>query len=169
MKKKFIIYDMIGLLFTIIFGSLLHFVYHLSGDNTFFALFSPINESTWEHLKLLFFPFVAYSIFQYFIIGHNYRNFITAKVLGVIIGIISIPLMFYTYTSILLNHYLTIDILIFIISVILAYGVSWYVLKHKSISFNLLSVILLACLIIIFMFFSFHPPEMELFSVVSLF
>ena len=44
-------------IFAMILGSLLHFTYEWSNENSFVGSFSAINESTWEHLKLLFFLF----------------------------------------------------------------------------------------------------------------
>lgn len=40
---------------TTLSGACLHFVYALF-PNPVFALFSPVNESLWEHLKILFWP-----------------------------------------------------------------------------------------------------------------
>jgi len=39
-----------------VLGTLAHFVYDWSGQNSFIGLLTPVNESTWEHMKLLFFP-----------------------------------------------------------------------------------------------------------------
>lgn len=44
-------------IFISILGVLLHFTYEWSGDNPAVGLFSAVNESTWEHLKLIFFPY----------------------------------------------------------------------------------------------------------------
>lgn len=163
MNKKLKKYEIAGILFTITVGSLLHFIYYWSGNNMIVSLFSAVNESTWEHLKLLFFPYASYSIFEYFVIGHDYRNFIAAKVLGVIVGLISIPIVFYTYTFILGDNYVILDILTFLIGVIVSYLFSWYVLKHKSISCNRVSMIILVFLIMLFFVFTFKPPVTKLF------
>ena len=53
----------IGFIAVSIAGTLMHFIYEWSGNNKIVALFAPVNESPWEHLKLLFFPFVIYGIF----------------------------------------------------------------------------------------------------------
>ena len=55
-------YTMIGIVFVLITGSLAHFVYDWSGKNHIVGLFTPINESVWEHMKLLFFPMLIYSL-----------------------------------------------------------------------------------------------------------
>ena len=48
--------DIPYIILTILLGSVFHFLYDFSEQNPFTALFTPINESVWEHLKLLFFP-----------------------------------------------------------------------------------------------------------------
>lgn len=50
--------------YTVLLGSLLHFVYGWSGSNVFAAGFSAVNESTWEHMKLLFFPVFLLTLLQ---------------------------------------------------------------------------------------------------------
>ncbi|MDD7025196.1 MAG: DUF6512 family protein, partial [Oscillospiraceae bacterium] len=49
-------YTITGILFVIITGTISHFVYEWSQNNFILGLFFPVNESTWEHMKLLFFP-----------------------------------------------------------------------------------------------------------------
>ena len=79
-------WEIAGFVFVIIAGTLLHFVYHWTGQNRIVGLFSPVNESTWEHLKLLFTPMLLNSIAEYFVIGNQFSNFIAAKMLGIVFG-----------------------------------------------------------------------------------
>ena len=59
-KKNVIAFFIIGIL-----GTLSHFIYEWTGENLIAGYFFNVNESTWEHLKLLFFPTVTYSVFEY--------------------------------------------------------------------------------------------------------
>lgn len=153
----------IGILFTILFGSLLHFTYEWSGNNRIVALFSAVNESTWEHLKLLFFPYVLYTIIEYYYIGKNYSNFITAKVFGILAGLITIPVIFNTYTAILGSNYFILDILTFIIAVIISYAVSYFLFKKETIMFNKIALIMLIIIMVSFFVFTFMPPQLNIF------
>lgn len=54
-------------LFISILGTLLHFTYEWSQNNAIVGLFSAVNESTWEHLKLLFFPMFFLTLFELFL------------------------------------------------------------------------------------------------------
>lgn len=62
MQQSFKVFTVIGILFTMILGSLSHFFYGWSGDFFLVGLFSPVNESVWEHLKLLFFPALLFML-----------------------------------------------------------------------------------------------------------
>lgn len=51
--------------FISILGVLLHFTYEWSNDNPAVGLFSAVNESTWEHLKLIFFPMLLLTMMEF--------------------------------------------------------------------------------------------------------
>lgn len=53
----------IGILFVLVTGTLSHFLYDWSGRLPVVGLFAPVNESVWEHMKLLFFPMLLYALF----------------------------------------------------------------------------------------------------------
>ena len=78
MKNKSLIlnFQIISTIFSMILGTLLHFTYNWSNNNLLVGVFSAVNESTWEHLKLLFFPMLITTILGYFYIGNNIPNFL---------------------------------------------------------------------------------------------
>lgn len=157
-----------GAVFTLIVGTLLHFVWEWSGYNSLVAVFSAVNESTWEHLKLLFVPFVVFSIFEYFLYGKQKECFFVIKMCSVLLGMGTIITVFYTYTGILGNNYLFLDIGTFILGVVLSYLYSYHHL-HSSMNtcsayseiFALFIMILLAAA---FAFFTFTPPALGIFQ-----
>lgn len=116
-----------GAVFVMVFGTLLHFFYEWSGNNPVVALFAPYNESTWEHLKLLFFPVLFYSLFQYRYIGKQYFGYITGRLAGVLCGALLIVLVFYGYMAIFGHSILWIDISLFYVSVVLCYGIAYII------------------------------------------
>ena len=120
MYRRLNIFLIIGAVFTIITGTLLHFVYEWSGESLFVGIFSPINESVWEHLKLLFFPMSVWILIGYFIFGKKFKTYIPSAVIGILSGMILIPMWFYTYTVFTGKPILFLDILSFIISVCVA-------------------------------------------------
>lgn len=160
-------FQIIGYIFTILLGTLLHFTYKLSNENKIVAIFSAVNESIFEHLKLTFFPILLFSIYEYFIYGKNIQNFIPVKTLSIIISIILILTLFYTYTGIIGQSYFFIDILIFIISVSAAYTFSYYFLNTSIFNnkiYTLISLLILVIMLLCFILFTFYPPKIALFK-----
>lgn len=88
-----------GFIFTAVVGTLLHFLFDWSGGNVVAALFSAVNESIWEHLKLLFYPMVAVAVTEYFFWGKEVESFWCIKLIGVLIGLALIPVVYYSYTG----------------------------------------------------------------------
>lgn len=157
----------IGAIFTLIAGTLLHFVWEWSGRSNFTAVFSAVNESTWEHLKLLFVPFILFTVIEYFLYGKNLECFFTAKVRAVILGMITIVAVFYTYTGILGNNYFPLDIGTFILGVAVSWLYSYRYLSDAentcSGSSELFSLLMILTIATAFAVFTFTPPNLGLF------
>lgn len=159
-------YDIAGVIFTAIVGTLLHFVYDWSNQNLLLSFFSPVNESTWEHLKLLFFPLLLYSIFEYVNIGKKYDDFWISRAIGIIGGLLFIVLFFYFYTSIVGRNYLFIDILTFLLGIIFTFIISNFIMRQirfHSPNANLIGQIILLLLTVAFICFTISPPQIFLF------
>jgi hypothetical protein len=76
-------YELMGIIFIVILGSLLHFTFELSGHQPLVGMFSAVNESVWEHLKLGFWPALAYAIVEYRCLKKLTNNFLFAKTVGI--------------------------------------------------------------------------------------
>lgn len=157
----------LGALFTLIAGAILHFVYEWSGKNVLVATLSPVNESVWEHLKLLFTPMLIYSVIEYFTYGKKIANFVPTRVLSILIGMLVIIVSFYTYSGIIGRNYLAVDIGTFVLGTFVAYLISFILLRTQcfmSQQANLLGWIGLIFLIFIIIVFTFMPPHIALFK-----
>ena len=77
-------WQIISVIFCFILGTSLHFVYELSGENNIIAIFSSVNESTWEHLKLVFFPMLITAIIGFFVVEKKNNNYWFAQMIGII-------------------------------------------------------------------------------------
>lgn len=161
------IWHIAGILFTIIFGALLHFTYYWSEENPLVAIFSAVNESSWEHLKLLFTPMFLFAILEYFAYGNEFVNFLPVKFLSILLGMFTIIAVFYTYVGITGINYLWSDIAIFILGTIVAYFFSYKMLQTNYFSSTfamILGFIGLLILLICFIVFTFNPPKIPLFQ-----
>lgn len=166
MKKTLFCPMVIGFFFVSILGTLAHFFYEWSGYNPVVALFSPVNESIWEHIKLLFFPMLLYSLFLYYRFGQEYPDLLCRLFTGLLIGCLFIPVSFYAYTGILGYDVAAIDIAIFYLSVLLSF---WIASSLPSTSCNpvycnVITGLLVFLLIILFFIFTWYPPNIFLFQ-----
>lgn len=147
-----------------VLGTILHFIYELSGNNPFVGLFVPINESIWEHLKLIFFPMLLFSILSKKQ-KSSYSSFGSAVNLGTLVGTFLIPVLFYTYSGALGFNTAIIDILIFYVSVAAAFYTIWrFTPTSRIVSYQKplkLAVLLLG---IAFVVFTVFPPNIALFK-----
>ena len=165
-KDKVIKAQLIVILFSLILGTLLHFTYEWSGNNLFVGSFSAVNESIWEHLKLVFYPMLIAMIVEYFFIKENVNNYIEAKTIGIFTAISFIVITFFTYSGIIGTSIIVIDILIFIFSIILGECIAYKLMKRKNESTVLstsLSIIILIFFLLCFMIFTYLPLEVNLF------
>lgn len=160
LRKK----EIIGFIFTAVLGTLLHFTYNWSSKNGFVALFSAVNESTWEHLKLLFIPAAIFGVIEYFTDGRELQGFLTVKAVGIWVGMLSIVVLYYTYTEIIGRNFMWLDILIFFIGCAV---ISLYILKYANRIFgsNFAGILLLIVSTIAFFVFTYFPPDIGLFRV----
>lgn len=154
--------ELIGFIFTVIIGSLMHFVYDWTGENSAVGLIAPINESTWEHLKLLFYPSAVFTVAAY-LLTKTEKNYITVKALSILSGMLSIVIIFYTYTGIIGQNFLWADILTFIIGAAVVYYMSEKKLKDLKTG-NALGIIVLLSMTLLFILFTFNPPSIGLFE-----
>jgi len=163
-KKSILIFQILSAIFTIILGTILHFTYEWSNKSLLLGTFSAVNESTWEHLKLLFFPMLITIIIGYFYIGNNIPNFLCAKTIGIIISILFNVIFFYTYTGVLGTNFAILNILTFIFSAILGEYVAYMVMVSNFSCNNIIAIITLIILSLCFVIFTFSPPKIGLFK-----
>ena len=120
MKKSVGLWSLMGFGVTSLLGTLLHFLYDWLGKANWIAPCSGVNESTWEHMKLLFWPMLIFAIVQGFFFK-EYEIFWCVKLRGALLGLISIPLLFYTYNGVIGKSPDWLNIVIFFVSAGLAY------------------------------------------------
>ncbi|MBQ8005560.1 MAG: hypothetical protein IJ303_04535 [Clostridia bacterium] len=120
MKRSIGLWQLFGFSVTSLLGTLLHFLYDWLGKATWVAPFSGVNESTWEHMKLLFWPMFIYAIIESFLFKDR-KDFWCIKLRGILLGELMIPVLFYTYNGVIGTSPDFINIAIFFISAAIAY------------------------------------------------
>lgn len=157
-------YQIFSIIFACILGTLLHFTYKLSGENSFVASFSAVNESVWEHLKLLFFPMLLTTIIGYFYIGKDLPDFLCSKTFGILVSMLFIIVFFYTYTGIIGKSFVFIDISSFFIAVILGEYLAYKLMINNFSCNNITAIITLLFLLTCFITFTFFTPKISIFK-----
>ena len=165
MKRSIGLWQLMGFAITSLGGTLLHFLYEWLGEAVWIAPFSGVNESTWEHMKLLFWPMFIYAVIQSFFFQER-EDFWNIKLKGIAFGLILIPIIFYTYNGVIGRSPDWINIAIFFASAATAYIYETRQFnkdstesKNSKIAFYLLCVIAL-----LFVIFTFRTPKIGLFK-----
>ena len=164
MKKSIGISEFLGFAVTSLGGTLLHFLYEWLGEAVWIAPLSSVNESTWEHMKLLFWPMFLYGIAQSFFFRER-KGFWCVKLCGITLGLVLIPIIFYTYNGVIGKSPDWINIAIFFISAAIAYLYETRLFNEESackkprLAFGALCIIGL-----LFVLFTFKAPEIDLFK-----
>ena len=100
-------------------GCLAHFLYDILRGPKALGIFTAINESTWEHIKIAVTPTLLWGLVDGYIYGEN-PNYFTAKLASLLILTFFIPFVFYSYTRATKKPILPVDILTFLVAIILA-------------------------------------------------
>ena len=139
-------------------GTLLHFTYEISHHNRFVAIFSAVNESTWEHIKICLTPTILWSIYEIIKYGLS-SNILIAKSFSLLTIIILIPILFYSYTFFTKKSILFIDVICFYITVICSQLVFRYIINLNNISnsYIYLSIFLLILEFSAYLYLTFKP------------
>ena len=100
MKRSIGVWQFCGFAVTSLVGTLLHFLYDWTNGSVLAAPFSAVNESTWEHMKLFFWPTAIFAAVQWFFFQER-REFWCVKLKGILLGLGLIPVLFYTYNGVI--------------------------------------------------------------------
>ncbi len=166
LKEKMFWWSIGGFFAVSILGTVNHFLYSLSGNNMALGLIVPINESVWEHLKLLFFPYLVWFILEFFIYGKNIYNFIFIRFIGVLCGMVFITAAYYIFRSVLGKSIIAVDITLFFIGVFVSYSVGGGLYRKNQsciVNKNVRGAVLFSAVTMLFFIFTFIRPDIPLF------
>ena len=166
MNRSIPFWQIAGFLFTSILGTFLHFLFDLSGGSILAALVSAVNESIWEHMKLIYVPMLIFSVLESFYIEKANPSFWCVKLVGFLTALLLIPVIYYTYTGVLGINADWFNITIFF----LAAGAAFYLetrLLQSNRSCSLPKWVALGLILtigLLFLLFTFLPPQIPLFQ-----
>ena len=165
MNRSIGLWQLMGFAITALGGTLLHFLYEWLGNAVWVAPFSGVNESTWEHMKLLFWPMLLYAVVQSFFFRDR-QDFWCVKLRGILLGLILIPILFYTYNGAIEKSPDWLNIAIFFVSAAVAYLYEARLYNRARLRCKApkYSVAILCSIALLFIIFTFWTPMLGIFK-----
>lgn len=164
MKRSIGLWQLFGFAVTALGGTILHFLYDWLGEAWWIAPFSGVNESTWEHMKLLFWPMLIFAVAQSFFFKSR-RDFWCVKLRGALLGLSLIPILFYTYNGAVGRSPDWLNIAIFFISAAIAFLYETRLFNENRLACRLpkIPIVILSAIAVSFVVFTFLTPEIGIF------
>lgn len=149
---------------TIVLAFIFHFAYDML-PNFIFSIFFPVNESIWEHMKMIYSAIIFYGIIDYFLnkkynIGYNnfFMNLFICSVSSIIIYLaIFLPL----YYSIGESMFISIGLMVLVFGIV--YFISYYILRSDDIGCKYLWISFIILGYVIFTYLTYNPIHNQLF------
>lgn len=163
MKQTFSLWQAAEFGMTTLGGTLLHFLYDWTGGALPVSPFSGVNESTWEHMKLLFWPLAAVAILQRLFFRDQKINW-CVKLAGILLGLGLIPVLFYTYNGAFGRSPDWVNIAIFYLSAASVFLFEGWALRRLPCRYPRLAFAAICLIGALFVAFTFAPPQLPLFQ-----
>ncbi len=165
MKRSIRLWQLMGFAVTSLGGTLLHFLYDWLGKATWIAPFSGVNESTFEHMKLLFWPMLLFAVVQSFFFRDR-EAFWCVKLRGILLGLVLIPVIFYTYNGVIGRSPDWLNIAIFFVCAAAAFLCELRLFHAEKLRCRSpkLAIAALSVIALLFVVFTFATPKIAIFK-----
>lgn len=166
MRKKLRLWEFAGFLTVCAVGTLLPLLYKRTGENTFVAAFTGVNESVWERMKLLYLPYFVFTMVEFSVFAEAFRNFFAAKMAAGGAGLLLIPLLHYSLSGMFGAMPRWTDTAVFFVSAAAAYLLGCRLLTTLSLrgaALQLTGFLLLLGMMLLFIFFTYRTPRLPVF------
>ena len=165
MKQRSVLWQWAGFAAVTLGGTILHFLYDWTSGNILVAPFSGVNESTWEHMKLLFWPLFLFALVQR-LFFKDQENYWCVKLAEILLGLLLIPVLFYAYNGMFGKSPDWINIAIFYISAAFVFLFEWQAFKRNQLQcrYPLLAFVAICMFGVLFVVLTFAPPQIPLFQ-----
>ena len=152
----------------VVFLFLLSFLWHFMYDwfsNTIFALVFPVNESIWEHMKIIYYCLLMGSILEFVLCKKNnikINNFYIEAMVKSILGVIFYLIIFIPF-YLWLGESMLISISLMLITYIFMEYIGYKILTGEEMNINILPVIIIVLGCVMFVILTFYPLHNFLF------
>ena len=153
------------IIITFLFSFPIHFMYNWF-PNFLTSILFPVNESVWEHMKIIYTSILISSIIEYFIYKYKKietHNFMLSIPISSIIGIIFYIITYYL-VKIFIPHNIIMALIIMLLTYILSSMISYYILNFNEIKHQkLIGILLIIISYLIFAYLTYNPIKTNLF------
>ncbi len=161
MKKNILINATVLFLFSFP----IHFLYELF-PSFLTSIFSPVNESIFEHIKMLFTSLLLGRTFIYFIRkkqNSSTNNYILKSYLGILLNLF-LFLLIYLPVYYLLGEILWLTLLIYLITILITESIMHKIFNQTwKRNLNLLGIALIIFTYFLFTYLSYNPIKIDFF------
>lgn len=155
----------INTIVTFLLCFLAHFIYSWF-PNPIFSIFFPVNESIWEHMKMLYTVVLTYGIIEFFILKKfdidNHNFLLTTFIKSIIIIPIYLAMFLPLYYNLGENMFISISVML--ISIIIVNIIGYKLLQLRVLKYqNIIAITLIIIGYIIMGILTYNPPKNDLF------
>jgi hypothetical protein len=169
-RRAVLLWEIATFVVVMIGASALHFAFELSGFWQPMAVFASVNESTFEHLKLFFWPMLIMALVEHAYIKGRVNNYWWGKAMALVATPIAVIISFYFYLGIALpltgTGYLALDIGTGAFGVAVGNIVAYRLLTapEKGVAYRTAGLGIVAVMALVMALIAFFPPEFFLFE-----
>lgn len=148
-------------------GILLRHIYDWSDKNPFIAVLAPVNFSIFQQLKLLFSPYMLWTLVEYTYFGQFAKSFIPIKGVALFVGMVIMAALSILLRKALYGKNFWLDLTVFIISVLAAFSADYLLTSCVLLVFpggNLLARLILFIAALAICVLTFCPPDHPFFT-----
>ncbi len=158
----------IGIPALFIIGSAMHFLYNILWKFSAVGLIAPINESIWEHSKMILWPLILWWSLYYRFRAKKYEidisKWFTGALVALVTSLLAMPMLYYFYTGAFGKHLLWVDVAILLIALLFGQLLGLHTYRYgKGINVKFL-LAAVSIIIVLFILFTFFPPHIPLFQ-----
>lgn len=165
MDKRICRWNAAGFLWTVTAGTALHFLFDWTGGALWVGAVSAVNESVWEHMKLLFVPVFLFTLAQSAAVGRRIPALAAVRAVSALAGTALIPVAYYTYTGAVGRRFLPADVAIFLAAAAVTFALDRQLRRRGRLTApwqQLLGLALLWGTAFLFVWCTYRPPNLPL-------
>lgn len=155
----------LGVIIAFILCFFFHFLYE-EFPSFITSIIAPVNESIFEHMKILFSSILISGVIQKIIVKIKHLPYKNICISNVIVAFLSIFIFLIMFLPIyiLIGKNLPITIILMFITIVISEIISVKIIRMKDLRLENAAILLTIIIYVIFGIFTYNPPKNELFK-----